>query len=265
MNKKLKSAPADVDCLITEMLGRSGSSDQVFPATELYNETWMLRLVVDWFSRNEVPGHPLNFAKGCRWFSEGQIPTQFQPTSRKDKLGEAWTHADCVIGHFEVGQKAKTDTQLSANATHLVCLEAKMFSKLSPGVSHASYYNQAARYVACMAEMLCRANRKPGQLKHFGFYVVAPVVQINNGAFRTQVERSNIRDIVKRRVSEYAGEKDLWFEQWFLRTLEKIEIECLSWESIITTISEVDPDEGSVFKLFYGKCHKYNRPMDLSS
>lgn len=153
--------------VISEMLGRCGTPNQTFPATELYNETWMLRLVVDWFSRNKVPDNPLNFSKDCRWFSEGQIPTQFQPTSRKDKLGEAWTHADCVIGHFEVGHTGKTDIQLSKNASHLVCIEAKIFSKLSPGVSNARYYNQAARYVACMAEMLYRANqRKPADFNN---------------------------------------------------------------------------------------------------
>ncbi|MCP3887953.1 MAG: hypothetical protein GY702_03640, partial [Desulfobulbaceae bacterium] len=93
--------------------------------------------------------------------------------------------------------------------------------------SHAAYYNQAARYVACIAELLCRVNRNPDHFEHLGFYVVAPEIQIANGAFHSQVERSNIRNVVKRRVSEYGGEKDQWFDQWFLPTMEKIKIDCL--------------------------------------
>ena len=100
MNKKIKSAPANVDCLISEMLGKCGRRDQNFPATELYNETWMLRLVIDWFSKNSVSRHPLNFSNGSRWFSEGLIPTQFRPRSQKDSLGESRTHADCILGHL---------------------------------------------------------------------------------------------------------------------------------------------------------------------
>lgn len=246
--------------LISKMLGRSGSLDQVFPATELYNETWMLRLVMDWFARNHVPGHPLNFSKGCRWFSEGLIPTQFRPRSRRDKLGEARTHADCIVGHFNVGQKGKADIQLSPKATHLVCLEAKIFSKLSPGVSNARYYNQAARYVACMAEMLCRVDRRPTFFKRLGFYVLAPEEKIASGVFKSQVDAKNIHDTVKRRALEYGGEKDQWSEQWFLPTLDTVKVKCLSWESIIETIFRHDPASGEQFQSFYNKCLDYNGP-----
>ena len=198
--------------VISEMLGKSGSTEQVFPATELYNETWMLRLVMDWFARNEVPRHPLNLSKGCRWFSEGLIPTQFRPRFQKDKLGEARTHADCIVGHFDVGQKAKADIQFSPKATHFVCLEAKMFSKLSPGVINARYYNQAARSLACMAEMIRRVDRPPRLFNCLGFYVLAPEEQIVAGIFKSQTDAKNVHDTVKRRISEYGGEKDQWLE-----------------------------------------------------
>ncbi len=39
-----------------------------------------------------------------------------------------------------------------------------MFSKLSSGVKNANYYNQAARNVACIAEVLRRGNKKPDEL-----------------------------------------------------------------------------------------------------
>ena len=32
-----------------------------FPPTIIYNEGWLLRLVVDWFSKSGIPGHPLSY------------------------------------------------------------------------------------------------------------------------------------------------------------------------------------------------------------
>jgi predicted RNase H-like nuclease len=244
--------------VIGRMLERCGSADPVFPATELYNETWMLRLVLDWFAKNAAPRHSLSFSKGCRWFSEGLIPTPFRPRHRKDPLGESRTHADGIVGHFEVGRNGKADVQLSAGATHLVCLEAKMFSRLSAGVRNAGYHHQAARYLACMAEMIRRANRPPKRFKRLGFYVLAPADQIAAGVFASQVDAGDIRHTVKRRVSAYSGEKDLWFEQWFLPALDRLKVRCLSWESIVSKISQTDLDFGGRIQHYYKKCLEYN-------
>jgi hypothetical protein len=55
-----------------------------------------------------------------------------------------------------------------------VVLESKMFSKLSAGVTNAPYYDQAARTVACMAELSRRVGSEPGQMEALAFLVVAP-------------------------------------------------------------------------------------------
>ena len=70
-------------------------------------------------------------------------------------------HANGVIGHFSIGDEGKADLKLLPEATQFLVLEAKMFSGLSPTVNNARYYDQAARNVACMAEVLCRAERNP--------------------------------------------------------------------------------------------------------
>ncbi len=48
-------------------------------------------------------------------------------------------------------------------ATQFVVAEGKMYSPLSPGVTHARYFDQAARTVACIAEVLRRGKRTPAQ------------------------------------------------------------------------------------------------------
>ena len=46
---------------ITKLLERSSSQERNFPPTDLYNEGWMLRLVLDWLSYNPGIEHELSF------------------------------------------------------------------------------------------------------------------------------------------------------------------------------------------------------------
>jgi len=229
-----------------------------FPPTILYNEGWMLRLILDWFSVLKVQDRPLSVPEGCRWYSEALLPSAFLGRNRSDSLAESWTHADGVIGHFKIGEGAKANLVLSSDATHFVVLEAKMFSKLSSGIKHASYFDQAARNVACMAETMKRAPCSPSKLTSLGFYVLAPQGQIEQGIFAADLNRDSIKGKVERRVKEYGGQDD-WFGQWFIPTLARIKIEALSWEEIIFTIRNSDPDAGHELAEFYKLCLRYNK------
>ena len=104
-----------------------------------------------WFSTSLVGERPRRAPEGGRWFSEALLPSAFLARWRGDALAEYWTHADAVMGHFEVGLEGKTDLQLADGATHFLVLEAKLFSGISSGVKHAAYFDQAARSVACIA------------------------------------------------------------------------------------------------------------------
>jgi hypothetical protein len=178
---------------------------------------------------------------------------------RGDKLAESLTRADGAIGHFVVGEQGRTDLALLPNAKHFVVLEAKMFSKLSSGVTNASYFDQASRNVACIAEVLRLAGRHPVELHRLGFYVLAPESQIANGVFARRMDRAAIQQKVERRVNEYAGEKDAWFEDWFQPTIQHIEISTISWEELIHTIEQYDPPSGNGMSNFYEKCLQFNQ------
>ena len=184
-----------------------------FPPTLLYNEGWLLRLVLDWTARNRTPGSPLSLAAGAAWFSEALLPSRFLPRYQGDPLAESHTHADGVIGHIAVGQAGLTDLQLAPEATQLVVLEAKLGSKLSAGTKNAPGYDQAARTVACMAEVLRRAARPAARFSALGFYVLAPRAQIEAGVFRAQMQPGSIRHKVQRRVQGYGGLHDAWFDE----------------------------------------------------
>ena len=174
---------------IAELLSKANDPDRVFPATDLYNEGWMLRLVIDWFSRNPQVDCDIQFLERARWYSEALLPSRFLARQRGDNLAESWTHADGVIGHFEIGKNADGDLTLNEGAKQLVVIEAKMFSKLSSGVTNAKYFNQAARNVACVAEVASRAGIDPVSFEDIAFYVDAPQVRIDEGVFSTQMSK----------------------------------------------------------------------------
>jgi hypothetical protein len=74
---------------IQRMLRAASGGRPLFPPTLLYNEGWLLRLVLDWFSRHDVQGHPLSFGAGARWFSEALLPSAFLARHRGDRLAES--------------------------------------------------------------------------------------------------------------------------------------------------------------------------------
>ena len=62
---------------IAELLNRCGGPEKNFPPTDLYNEGWMLRLVLDWLSLNHDIGHDLAFSHNDKWYSEALPPSAF--------------------------------------------------------------------------------------------------------------------------------------------------------------------------------------------
>jgi hypothetical protein len=229
-----------------------------FPPTILYNEGWLLRLVADWFSTSGIAGHPFSFPIDGHWFSEARLPSAFLPRFRGDPLAESHTNADGVIGHFTIGTKGKTDLELIPDATHFVVLEAKLYSGLSKGVKNAKYFDQAARSVACFAEVLSRSKSKPESFSNLGFYVLAPNDQIKARTFNRLLDKQSIKDKVKRRISSYDGERDDWFKDWFTPTLEVIDIQSISWESVLGVIWENDSKTGDSLKEYYSHCLTFN-------
>ncbi len=252
---------------IKTLLELCSSGEARFPPTDLYNEGWMLRLVLDWLHRNRGDDHRLciPFPRNADWYSEALLPSAFFARHKGDRLAESRTHADGVIGHFKIGQSGKGDLSLRSDATSFVVIEAKMFSKLSSGVTNAPYFNQAARNVACIAKVVGDAEIQPEKMDVLGFFVVAPEEQIALRIFKKQMARESIKETVKKRVDGYGGKRDGWHRDQFLPVMEEIEIATLSWERIIGEISGVDAGFGHALRDFYRTCLKHNRPAGASS
>ncbi len=244
---------------ISHLLRSFDPQKPFFPPTEIYNEGWLLRIILNWFSRNRASdGFGLSFSNKAGWFSEALLPTPFRARYQGDPLAEARTHADGVVGHFVIGQKGKTDLTLAPDATQLVVLEAKISSSLSSGIKNAPYYDQAARNVACIAEVLRQANRPPESMTRLGFHLLAPEAKIRSGAFDKNMDRQSIKEKVKRRVSEYDGNRDEWHSAWFVPTIDRVDIGVLSWEEVLARIGEEDGNASNSIAEFYEMCLKFN-------
>ena len=235
------------------------------PPTTLYNEGWLLRVILHWFYQNQVSGHPLYFLPGAEWHSEGLLSSKFLPAYLGDELAESYTHADGVIGNIAVGGKGRGDIILVEPFEQFLVLEAKLFSKLAGGTSKVPGYDQAARNIACMAEVVKRSGCSIEGFQSLGFYVLAPECQINSETtFKEYTQKESVHQKVRQRVEAYKGRSDYedkqnWFLEYFEPLLNRIDVSLISWEMIIEGIETCDKEMGNKLFKFYGSCCKYNK------
>ena len=250
---------------VRSMLEACEGGAPAFPPSTLFGEHWLLRVVVDWFERHGGDRYPMSPGPGARWFSEAWLPSAFLPRYRGDALGESRTHADAAVGHFRIGDPGTSGLTLADEARQFVLIEAKLFNRLSSGVKNAPSFDQAARSVACMAEVLRRSAREPSAMDDLAFLVLAPQGRIDDGVFARDTAAEAIRAKVRRRVEAYAGGRDAWLADWFEPTLDRVDVRCLAWEEVIETIAFHDPATGQAIDSFYGKCLHFNRPTQRAA
>lgn len=242
---------------ITQLLAQCASNDRHLPPTALYNEGWMLRLILDWCSEHPSAVQSFVFLPGSRWYSEALLPSRF---GGKGGAREGFTHADGVIGHFGFRPGGRGDIELAQDARPLSVVEAKMGSLLSSGTSNAPLYNQAARNVACMAHLTAVANREASTLEYLSFTVIAPQQRITERAFDAQLGLESLMDSVRARTKMFMGAHDDWLALHFETLLGCCRVEGVSWEQTIEAIAVIDPTTGDDLKGFLTLCLKHN-PM----
>ena len=228
--------------------------DEKITPTFIYNEGWMLRLVLNWLSENREIKHELAFLENSDWFSEAALKTVFKANKRGDKLSETYTHADGVYGFIIPPDKGKGYVKLENDCKQFVVVEAKMFSKFSKGTKNAPTYNQAARIVACMCNIVNNQN-----VDNLAFYTFLPKDQIKDEkTFQKFTDKGNIKEEVGKRVEQY-GEMTKWYSDTFCPFLEKIQIKLVSWESILELVKNEDAETYTMLNSFYEKCIDHNQ------
>ena len=243
--------------LLSELISSFDPSNPHFRPTELYNESWLMKLVFHQASTIPDETFPLGFLPGSTWFSEALLPTAFKARYQGDRLSESRTNADGVIGHIRIGTKAKADLELIPDGAQFTVVEAKVGAPLSSGTTNAKYFDQAARNVACMTEVIARAGKAPSNFDRLEFVVLAPQYLIEKGTFSDELRRRSIEEKVSKRVDAYDGEIDRWFEQSFVHLMDVIELRALSWEDIIEWIREHKPGVADQLSEYYDLCLEF--------
>ena len=210
--------------------------------TEFYNEGWLTRLLIFSVTDFGLIGHDLFIKETNKYFSESLLYSPFLARFEKDSLAESFTHADGAIGEFQIGDN-KNKGSLKLIGNELKIIEAKINSGFSTGVTNAKFYNQAARYIACITETIDKAN-KINNLNdlNIGFYLVVPENQYKEKtSFEKSLNKDYIFNTVQRRVEQYKNENDyndrkFWLDSKFSQVLEKIIIKPVFYEQIISEL-----------------------------
>lgn len=248
---------------IVKMLTAADTEDAVFPASELYEEGWMLRLIL--FSAAQgINCLPFTFAKTSKWYSEAELASPFLRQYGGDDLAETYTEADGVVGHIKFRLGTKGGLELRKDAEQFIVIEAKMSSLFSQGTTNAPDYDQAARTVACMATIIEQSHIPLSNFpaKSLGFYLIAPDKQMRRGFFEKQMTPESIKEKVLNRIKRYEEKgrtEDVkrlnsWYEEMCEPLTRQIDLGCCSWEEAIKRITQTNSEAGKQIHTFYNRC-----------
>lgn len=256
------------DRLIRILRSSEAAAAPLFPPTEVFNEGWMLRLVLDALRHCRPLSLPIQFEAGAKWYSEALLASPFAAQQKADVLAEGFTNADGVVGQFAFRPMTQTGLELASDATQFIVIEAKMFSNLSSGTKNAPGYNQAARNVACMAQEIARAGRTPESFSSVGFFVMAPIPTKRRAGFSNLeafLDPAQIRAAISKRIKAYeeasrgeAASLRAWEAQYFLPLVQCLidrgSLKVVTWEACIDAVASVDSDAGEELSRFYERC-----------
>ena len=215
--------------------------------SEVYNETWLLRMVLSCLhdykgdfnascpkEEREILNR-IRDAVRVRWISEGGL----RPTLKNE--GTTWT--DAIIG--AVGIKDDVDDELDSETKRgivlnrenknvgVVVIEAKVGSKLSKGTRNYPEYNQAARNIACLAQLVM--DDRCDLVDKCSFVVLGPREHIKSweGLIDNQKRVGNALDVIKAHLTHRRTDDDRFVSVASIIASNSMAI---SWESIIDAL-----------------------------
>jgi hypothetical protein len=249
---------------IIQILEKADKPNSNIPPTLLYNEGWMLRIILQQIKEKRIIHKDLTYPNDdIDWYSEALLPSPFLARNRGDNLSESYTHADGVVGKFKIGKKETGDLTLIDSCDFFYVTEAKMYSKLSAGTKNADNYNQAARNIACIAKLIFdNSTIHIADFEKLGFYVLLPEDQIKTEhTFTSFTDKENIKTTIKNRISLYPkndnSKKDIfeWMDLNLSSFVDKLEVGLITWEDLVAKSTDTS------IKAFYEKCIDYNRKI----
>ncbi|MBA7539204.1 hypothetical protein ES705_31483 [subsurface metagenome] len=217
--------------------------------TEIYNEGWMIRLLVYQSIKSKIRIEEIDFANLSNWTSEALISSPFVKVL-KDK--EGYTHADIALGDFTVDYEDRGEIKVLDNAKLFGIIEAKMGSTLSKGTTHAKNYDQASRNLACIAH-----NTFDKKCEIF-FAIVAPSSKLRKHKIEKQIDLDRMIAVIEERFRGYPDPvRDSMNMKLVIAKAQSCKTWALSYEDWIDMF--LDSAIKDVLSEFYQKAKKWNR------
>lgn len=237
-------------CIYEESRLNRGQPESLFNPTLIFNEGWLLRAVLRQWKlapgRSRLPFLP--FPTDATFYSEGQLYSPFKPRQRGDKLAEAHTHVDGIVGDFSIGT-TKSGIEVHADCRYLTAFEAKLYSRIASGIRHASDYDQVSRTVACVINALLRAGCRGPYAVHFVVFHPADNAGINPARYgKTYLEQQ-----IATRVQEFGLPPTAAFVRDWRAALETVQLWFVTWEDALAETGDGQLEQ------FYQLCQRFNR------
>lgn len=252
---------------IEETLGLNKNEVVKMPSTIFFNEGWMLRIFLNWYSKNYMKISIEGLPKSNNWFSEASLRTIF--SGKRDSIGrEGSTSADGVIGSFSMRDNKVSGITISNDEkVEFAIIEAKIGSPLSKGVTYAKYFDQAARNVGCLITESFLANVKVDLIEQLTLIVLTSKNNVNYKEIKTLATKKNVITKLNKRYDEFIfanPNKIGVLKKWNvykekLFKLKKININVYTWEYILDLIKDIDHKFYEEYKHFYVQTLKHNK------
>jgi hypothetical protein len=240
--------------IASNLLRQTCDADSPIKPTDFYCEGWMTALTLAVVEETNIYLPPFNVVAGGRWWREAGLRSPFPD--------EGTTKVDAILGHFDRRAGTKRGIRLRPDATQLVVVEAKINSALSGKTTNATDFDQAARNVACMACELNLDEAGLSRLTSLGFYVISSAeYRMTHCAL---VNRASIERCVLARIDGFNTDPcrpalDQWYTNRFQPFMDKVKLECLTWEAIVKSVEKRAPGRGPMLDAFYKQCRELAR------
>jgi hypothetical protein len=230
----------------------------LFPGTLIFNEGWLLRLVLkEWLAGSGASRFGfLPFPEGVNAYSEGQLYTPFKARrGAHNKLAESHTRIDGIVGDFSISG-TKSGVVLKPDLRYVAAFEAKLYAPIGRGVTNAPWYDQVSRTAACLINSILLAEPRGTYAAHLA--VLYP--EDNHDIDPNLYTKDYVQRQITRRVQGFLktgepGDAVERFAGGWKDVLQRLHVWFFTWEDVLGDIGSGE------LRGFYDRCKGFAHPI----
>lgn len=226
----------------------------LFPETFIFNEGWLLRLVLkEWLAGSGGSGFGfLPFPEDVTAYSEGQLHTPFKARCRGDELAESHTHVDGMVGDFSISD-TKSGIVLKSDFRYIAAFEAKLHAPIASGTKNVPWYDQISRTAACLINSMLLVEPRGSYAAHLAVLCANDEQRIDRNLYtKDYVDKQITKRLEGFLQTSEPGAAVERFARGWRDVLDDLQLHFHTWEEVLADIHSADLWE------FYKQCKRYN-------